>query len=56
MFLNIVHDQSQLEWPRWLSYVTCTSHLLTTLNCSGDHHNDNDNNDENNDSDNDEQS
>ena len=26
--------QSQLEWPSWLSYVTCTSHLLTTFNCS----------------------
>ena len=34
--------QTQMEWPRWLSYVTCTSHLLTTLNCSGDDHSDDD--------------
>ena len=26
--------QSELVWPGWLSYVTCTSHLLTTFNCS----------------------
>lgn len=27
-------NPAELAWPSWLSYVTCTSHLLTTFNCS----------------------
>ena len=42
---KITPYQTQMEWPRWLSYVTCTSHLLTTLNCSGDDHSDDDDDD-----------
>ena len=38
--------QTQMEWPRWLSYVTCTSHLLTTLNCSGNDYSDDDDDDD----------
>ena len=26
--------QTILDWPPWLNYVTCISHLLTTLNSS----------------------
>ena len=27
-------DEEDLDWPVWIEYVTYTSHLLTTINCS----------------------